>query len=58
MHSYTNKKTFYMKVNMNGRPGVVISGGSSGFHTNMTAVEFFDLNSGAWVNLPSLDRGR
>jgi hypothetical protein len=24
----------------------------------MTAVEFFDLNTGKWINLPNLERGR
>jgi len=46
------------KVNMNGRPGVVVSGGAQGNLPNTTSVEFYDINSGQWLNLPSLDRSR
>ena len=33
-------------------------GGAGPYFTNMTAVEFFDLNTGKWINLPNLERGR
>jgi len=55
---YPRRQHACTKVNMNNRPGIVVSGGTDGFQRNMTAVEFFDLNSGTWVSLPSLDRGR
>merc|ERR1712212_1473262 len=47
------------KVNMNGRPGVVVSGGTDQFSGNQTAaVEFYDLNAGTWTLLPAMSRGR
>ena len=46
------------KVTLNGRPGLVVSGGMSGTNMNMTSVEFYDVGTGQWVSLPSLQRGR
>lgn len=47
------------KVNMNGRPGIVISGGTDRFNTNQTStVEFYDLHRGTWTLLPGMSRGR
>ena len=46
------------KVTLNGRPGVVVSGGRSHNNHNMTETEFYDLNTGRWVSLPGLSRGR
>jgi len=45
-------------VTLNGRPGVVVSGGVDGNRFNTSTVEFFDMNTHRWVNLPSLSRGR
>ena len=42
------------KLTLNGRPGLVVSGGN----LNSTSVEFYDVSSGQWVNLPRLQRGR
>jgi hypothetical protein len=36
----------------------VILGGAGPYYTNMTTVEFFDLATGKWINLPNLERGR
>jgi hypothetical protein len=36
----------------------VIIGGAGPYYTNMTTVEFFDLATGKWINLPNLERGR
>merc|ERR1740128_1059216 len=43
---YPRKQHACTKVNMNGRPGVVISGGLNPYQQNITAVEFYDINSG------------
>ena len=46
-------------VTLNGRAGVVVSGGWNIDRTNNTdTVEFFDINTHRWVDLPSLNRGR
>ena len=42
------------KVTLNGRPGVVVSGGASSSSTNSTSVEFYDSSSGQWFTLPPL----
>ena len=42
------------KATINGRTGVVVSGGINGKDRNMTSVEFYDTASGAWYTLPSL----
>lgn len=47
------------KVTLNGRPGLVVSGGMmTRREANMTSVEFYDVTSGQWVSLPSLNMGR
>ena len=43
---------------MNGHQGIVVSGGSNTRGTNLTSVEFYDAKTGAWYNMPSLNRGR
>ena len=43
-------------VTLNGRPGVVVSGGVDSNNFNTTSVEFFDMNTHRWINLPSLSR--
>jgi len=46
-------------ITLNGRPGVVVSGGWNQDRTNATtSVEFFDMNTHRWVDLPDLSRGR
>ena len=45
-------------VTLNGRPGVVVSGGIDNNNFNTSSVEFFDMNTNKWINLPSLSRGR
>ena len=46
------------KVTLNGRPGLVVSGGMSAKSRNLTSVEFYDVSSGQWATLPHLQRGR
>ena len=46
------------KAKINGRPGLVVSGGSGRRNKNMTSVEFFDGQTGQWLSLPPLNRGR
>jgi len=46
------------KVTLNGRPGLVVSGGVSSSSKNLTSVEFYDSASGQWASLPDLQRGR
>lgn len=45
-------------VTLNGRPGVMVSGGVDSRQLNTTSVEFFDINTHKWINLPALSRGR
>lgn len=45
-------------VTLNGRPGVVVSGGIDNNRGNTSSVEFFDMNTHRWINLPNLSRGR
>lgn len=45
-------------ITLNGRPGVVVSGGMDTNRSNNPSVEFFDMNTNKWINLPSLSRGR
>ena len=45
-------------VTLNGRPGVVVSGGVDTNRFNTSSVEFFDMRTHKWINLPSLSRGR
>ena len=47
-----------VQAKINGRPGLVVSGGSGRGNRNMTSVEFFDARTGEWLSLPSLNRGR
>ena len=47
-----------VKAKINGRPGLVVSGGSGRRGQNMTSVEFFDALTGEWLSLPPLNRGR
>ena len=45
-------------MSLNGRPGVVVSGGHSRQETNVSSVEFYDARTGGWFSLPSLNTGR
>jgi len=45
-------------VSLNGRRGVVVSGGVDQNNSNTTSVEFYDMRTNKWINLPSLNRGR
>ena len=45
-------------VTLNGRPGVVVSGGVDTNRGNTSSVEFFDMNTHRWITLPNLSRGR
>ena len=46
-------------MTLNGRPGLVVSGGMSGSgERNLTSVEFYDVTTGQWVSLPGLVEGR
>jgi len=47
-----------MSVTLNGRPGLVVSGGVDNNNFNTSSVEFFDMRTNKWINLPSLSRGR
>lgn len=42
------RKHACVKATINGRTGVVVSGGINGKDRNMTSVEFYDTASGAW----------
>ena len=57
---YTKEKplNFFSQANINGRPGLVVSGGAGPRGGNMTAVEFYDAKTGSWLTLPSLQKGR
>eukprot|EP00088_Acartia_fossae_P069816 TRINITY_DN9205_c0_g1_i2.p1 TRINITY_DN9205_c0_g1~~TRINITY_DN9205_c0_g1_i2.p1 ORF type:complete len:527 (+),score=102.23 TRINITY_DN9205_c0_g1_i2:149-1729(+) len=55
---YPRRQHACTKVDMNGRPGIMISGGSDGVYTNMTSVEFFDIYRNSWTELPNMFRGR
>jgi len=46
------------KAKFNGKEGVIVSGGAKGSSMNLTSVEWFDLQTGEWVNLPQLNQGR
>jgi len=46
------------KVMMNGRPGVIVSGGRNRQSANLTSVEFYDSKTGVWFKMPSLNVGR
>ena len=46
------------QVTLNGRPGLVVSGGMSSGSRNLTSVEFYDVTSGQWLSLPGLVEGR
>ena len=48
----------YQQASINGRPGMIVSGGAGKGNSNMTSVEFFDSTSGAWLSLPPLRKGR
>jgi len=52
------RKHACVKANINGRPGLVVSGGAGPKGGNMTSVEFYDAKTGAWLTLPSLQKGR
>merc|ERR1712117_484131 len=56
--NYPRTKHGCTSVTLNGRPGVVVSGGIDTNRGNTSSVEFFDMNTHRWINLPSLSRGR
>ena len=42
-------------MTLNGRPGLVVSGGVAGGRAvNLTSVEFYDVTTGQWLSLPGL----
>ena len=43
---------------MNGRPGVIVGGGSSDAVPALSSVEFFDQRSGRWLNMGRMRQGR
>lgn len=47
-----------IKVRVNGRPGVIVSGGVDANSTLIKSVEFWDASSGRWLMLPQLRRAR
>jgi len=47
-----------IKSTINGRPGIVVSGGMDKMGRNLTSVEFYDASVGAWYSLPNLRSGR
>ena len=57
-NSATKRRTFLFQANINGRPGLVVSGGAGPRGGNMTSVEFYDAKTGSWLSLPSLQKGR
>jgi len=52
------RKHACVKASINGRPGLVVSGGRGRGNSNMTSVEFFDSRTGQWLSLPPLRKGR
>jgi len=46
------------KVKLNGRSGVIVSGGIQGREMNSSSVEWLDLDTATWINFPSLNQGR
>ena len=50
-------KQFSIKVTLNGHPGVIVSGGSSG-DSSLSTVEFYNAKTGEWLKMPNLKRGR
>ena len=59
-NNYHLKKSYLsmFQVTLNGRPGLVVSGGMFTGSSNLTTVEFYDVTSGQWVSLPGLVEGR
>jgi len=55
---YPRRQHACTRVDMNGRPGIMISGGQDGVYKNMTSVEFYDVYRGTWSQLPDMYRGR
>ena len=56
--NYPRTKHGCTSVTLNGRPGVVVSGGIDTNRGNTSSVEFFDMHTHRWINLPNLSRGR
>lgn len=53
------RKHACVKASINGRPGMIVSGGSSAKEgANLTSVEFYDAKTGQWFKMPNLQRGR
>merc|ERR1712106_930136 len=52
------RKHACVKASINGRPGLIVSGGMGKGNKNMTSVEFFDSTTGEWLTLPPLRKGR
>lgn len=47
------------QVRLNGRAGVVVSGGlGAKANSSLASVEFYDTSTGTWLQLPRLRRGR
>lgn len=47
-----------IKVRVNGRPGVIVSGGFDANSTILSSVELWDAGTGRWLMMPKLRRGR
>jgi len=56
--SQGRRKHACVKATLNGRTGVVVSGGIGRDGRNMTSVEFYDTAAGAWYTLPNLRKAR
>ena len=47
-----------VQANLNGHPGLIVSGGSSSGNASLTSVEFYNAKTGTWLQMPSMRKGR
>ena len=47
-----------VQANLNGNPGMIVSGGSSSGNASLTSVEFYNAKTGTWLQMPSMRKGR
>jgi len=47
-----------IKTTLNGRAGLIVSGGSGLGNSSLSSVEFYDAKTGTWLNMPSMRKGR
>ena len=47
-----------LQANLNGHPGMIVSGGSSSGNASLTSVEFYNAKTGTWLEMPGMRKGR